>query len=392
MKVKIILSSIVALFITNTSIAQSYEELLQIITNNNLEIKANERLQEADSYNYKTGLNPDDPQIEYGYYPGSIEEIGTKTTLDITQTLEFPTAYSYKRKISDNRNDIAGYQNKDLKQHLLLEASLNFIEIIYQNKINLELEKRMISARALLNAFEQKMEKGDAIILDVNKAKLRVMDLQRQQRYNDSQINKHLEILKELNNNQRVMVSDTIYPALDILDFETIRDEFSEKNPLLKSFEAEASYAMYQTRLNKSLWWPDLLVGYGSETILGESYRGVKVGLSVPLWQDRNKVRYATAFEEYTNYRQQSNKSKMISELFQIYIEANALNKNLEDYSKGLQDLNSIELLEKSLELGQITFVQYILEISYFYSIYDDWLLLEKEYFQTLARLYMYKL
>ena len=372
--------------------AQAYIELVQNIENNNLEIKANNQLTEAENYLLRTGLNPDDPQVEYGYYPGTTPKIGTKKTLDITQSFEFPTSYKYRKKAAVNRSEMNDYTNHNYRQQVLLEFSLNYVEIIYLNKIGKEIETRMQRAREYLNAFELRLEKGDAIVLDVNKAKLQVIDLKNQLRLNRSQQNKHLEVLKQMNNNVAVIISDTVYPFLRLDDYETILMEFMEMHPILKRSVAESTFATNQTRLNKATWWPDLLVGYGSETILDESFRGVKLGVSVPLWQDKNTIKYAKAYEEFTHYQQKSIENRMVSELYQKYIEASALKANLNDYETGLNDLNSIELLDKSLQLGQITFVQYLVEISYFYTIWDDWLLLEKEYYQMLARLYAYKL
>lgn len=57
-----------------------------------------------------------------------------------------------------------------------------------------------------------------------------------------------------------------------------------------------------------------------------------------------------------------------------------------------LMTINNIELLKKSLSLGEISSIEYFMEISYFYHIYDDYLAIEKEYHHAFAELYRYKL
>jgi len=378
--------------ISNTCLqAQSYEELIDDIRSNNLEIKANQQWKDSEDLLLRTGLNPSDPELEYGYYPGSVPDMGNKTTFEVNQALEFPTVYSKRNKANASLKEKNQYEIEFRQQQILLDFSISYIEIVYLNKIAGELDKRMESARDYLEAFQQRFEKNDATILDVNKAKLRVMDLQNQIRLNNALISKHKEILRQMNNGA-VNISSSEYPELTLEDFESLKNEFREKNPLFKSMTAESTYASQQIKLHKSEWWPDILVGYGSETILQESFRGFKLGLSVPLWQDRNTIKYARAYENYALSHQQNIEAVMQSKLYQQYLEAEALNKNLEDFESGLGELDSIELLEKSLELGQITYVQYLVEISYFYTIYDSWLELEKEYHQTLAQLYAFKL
>jgi len=378
--------------ISNTCLqAQSYEELIDDIRSNNLEIKANQQWKDSEDLLLRTGLNPSDPELEYGYYPGSVPDMGNKTTFEVNQALEFPTVYSKRNKANASLKEKNQYEIEFRQQQILLDFSISYIEIVYLNKIAGELDKRMESARDYLEAFQQRFEKNDATILDVNKAKLRVMDLQNQIRLNNALISKHKEILRQMNNGA-VNISSSEYPELTLEDFESLKNEFREKNPLFKSMTAESTYASQQIKLHKSEWWPDILVGYGSETILQESFRGFKLGLSVPLWQDRNTIKYARAYENYALSHQQNIEAVMQSALYQQYLEAEALDKNLADFESGLGELDSIELLEKSLELGQITYVQYLVEISYFYTIYDSWLELEKEYHQTLAQLYAFKL
>ncbi len=52
-----------------------------------------------------------------------------------------------------------------------------------------------------------------------------------------------------------------------------------------------------------------------------------------------------------------------------------------------LMTINNIELLEKSLNLGEISSIKYFMEISYFYQVYDDYLIIEKNYYKAVAEL-----
>jgi outer membrane protein, heavy metal efflux system len=53
---------------------------------------------------------------------------------------------------------------------------------------------------------------------------------------------------------------------------------------------------------------------------------------------------------------------------------------------------NHITLLDKALALGQITTVEYFLELSWFNDTYDEYLKTGKEYQEIVAALYKYTL
>ncbi len=57
-----------------------------------------------------------------------------------------------------------------------------------------------------------------------------------------------------------------------------------------------------------------------------------------------------------------------------------------------LNQINNIELLKKLKDLGEISMIEYFMEISYFYQVYDDYLMIEKEYYLALAELFKYRL
>ena len=60
------------------------------------------------------------------------------------------------------------------------------------------------------------------------------------------------------------------------------------------------------------------------------------------------------------------------------------------DKSERIKDL--VELLNKALMAGQISMIDYFVELTTFYDSRQNYLNVEKEYYNTLAQLYRYKL
>jgi len=132
---KIIITNICLLFVLGTGlVAQNQDEVLVLITNNNKEIKANEKYFQALILEYKTNLNPSDPAFEYGYYPGNSVAPGAKRTVSLNQSFDCPSSYFHKRKYADKQIQIAEYKLNEQRQNILIEAKSLYFDLVYYSK------------------------------------------------------------------------------------------------------------------------------------------------------------------------------------------------------------------------------------------------------------------
>ena len=145
-------------------------------------------------------------------------------------------------------------------------------------------------------------------------------------------------------------------------------------------------------QLQKAFNLPNLETGYHSQGILGQSYRGFHVGMAIPLWENRNRLKAAKAELDYATEAALAMRLEHRMENRQYYEQLEVRRQQLQEYRDLLQSLNNAYLLEKALKLGQITVVQYFNEESFYYSNYDKYLQVEMEYHKALAQLYKYLL
>jgi outer membrane protein TolC len=137
---------------------------------------------------------------------------------------------------------------------------------------------------------------------------------------------------------------------------------------------------------------PRLETGYRSQGILGQRYKGFHIGVIVPLWENKHKVNAAKQNFEYAVLNAESNKLKYRAEIREYYDLLEIRRKMLLEYRELLATLNNSTLLNKALDLGQITVVQYFYDESFYFTAYDKYLQTEWEYQQALARLYKFQL
>jgi hypothetical protein len=66
--------------------------------------------------------------------------------------------------------------------------------------------------------------------------------------------------------------------------------------------------------------------------------------------------------------------------------------RNMEEYEKLINNLDTERLLRKSLQPGELTISEYIKEKDEFFFLYDDYTKVELSYYQALASLYHFKI
>ncbi len=223
MKNKFIIS-ILLVVITSSVLSQSaVNNVLSSVETNNKSIQSNKKYWEARRAEFKTGLTPYDPQVEYDYLFGSPVGAGNQKDFSVTQRLDFPSTYKRKRQLSNQQIAQTSLQQSVYRQDILLEAKLISLQIIYLNKKAAELTSRLINTQQLVQDYQKKLDKGDVIVLEVNKAKLQLLNIQNEAALNENEIEVATTKLLELNGGQAIEIKDTAYPLTAFVpDFETL--------------------------------------------------------------------------------------------------------------------------------------------------------------------------
>jgi outer membrane protein TolC len=391
---KQIILYIISCFFLINGIAQSdVDKVLKEVETNNKSIQSNKMYWEAKRAEFKTGLTPYDPQVEYDYLFGSPAGAGNQKDFSVTQRLDFPTTYRRKRELSGQQIAQTELQQQVYRQDILLEAKLVTLQIIYLNKKAAELNRRLSNTERLVSDYQKKLDKGDVIILDVNKARLQLLNIQNEVVLNNNEKQVAQTKLSELNGGKTIAVEDTTYPLQPITqDFETLDSIIEANDPILKVYEQEKKILQQQMSLQRALNMPKIEAGYHSQGILGQSYKGIHAGVTIPLWENKNRMKAARANSDYAIANAETHIIEHRLENKGYYEQLAVRLKAMKDYENLLLTLNNTELLNKALRLGQITIIQYFQDESYYFSAYDKYLQMEWEYQQAIARLYKYQL
>lgn len=381
-------------WIIATSNAQSnVDSLLVQIQSTNMEIGSNTKYWDAKGLEYKTGLTPLNPFIEYDYLFGSPAGLGNQQELNIIQQFDFPSVYSRKRDLSNKQISQAQLQKNVFRQDIVLETKLLLYDLIYLNNKESQLLERQQKSGQFLREYEQKLQQGDANILDVNKIKLQNLSIKNDLLLLQNEKQTLQTKLAALNGGVWVDFTDTIYPAIPMIpDFETLDSIIETNDPLIALYEQEKLIQEQQVSVQKSLNLPKLEAGYHGQTILNTRLQGIHAGITVPLWENKHKVKAAEANVDFASTNIQRHRLEHRLENRRLYDLLEVRKNAMDEYEELLSTMGNTGLLDKALLLGEITIIQYFLEQSYFYTALDRNEQLKREYHKAVAELYKYTL
>ena len=132
---------------------------------------------------------------------------------------------------------------------------------------------------------------------------------------------------------------------------------------------------------------PTFSAGYMSEKVVGQRYQGISVGVSIPLWENKNRVRQAKAAVRAAESREADSKQQFYGQLQILYSRTFGLKATAESYRKSMETANSTDLLKKALDAGEISLLEYILEIGLYYDTVNQALEAERDYQKAYAEL-----
>lgn len=392
MNKKIYISIVLLLSIVNVY-AITVDEILNTIANNNLSLQASNEECKSMIYNIKSYNNLSDPEVGFEYHSGSNIE-GNKYGISVTQNIDWPGLYISRAKANKFRMSAAEAKLISDRLNILHEAKQLCMQII---NLNRKVENQTLvhnNISQLYEEYEKGFQYGEISILDINKLKVELLNTKRELDQLIAQRNADIEKLYGLNGKTVIDGVNllTVYPNQSLESKETYLGQVVTLDPEVQCIEYNKEATRKDVSSAKMGWLPNLSVGYRYTNELGSKFNGVAVGVSVPIFSNRNKVN-ATKSELLTSeYNQQSIIALKESQIKAYFEHIVTLQSQINSYKKVLDDNNNQLMLKKALDGGQITLLNYLLELRYFLEAKQTLLDLEYEYNSTLTSLNKYSL
>lgn len=385
---------IFSIFIISSINAQSrIDEVLSKIVQNNKTLISAQQFIQAKSLEYSTGNLPENPTIGADYMVGRPASGGNQFDLLVVQSFDFPTVYKYRNDLATKRSDVLKMEYIELRQEILFQAKLLCIELIYLQQYQQVIEQRMLTAQNIIDQLQLKFDLEQITSIELNKAKIQLLGLEAKMRSVGSETEVVNQKLAKLNGGQSIVWEVSDYPENQVIpEFEILIDSIESNDPKQQWYIEQSQVFETQINLSKSLSLPSFEAGYHYQTVLGQTFNGIHFGLSIPLWEYKNTVKASEANFEMNMFQAEDYRTANYYHFKQLYNSSVNLKQTIVDYMEVLNEIDSEEILNYSLEAGEIDFITYALELEYFYNARDELLKLEKQYQLTLAELFKYQL
>jgi outer membrane protein TolC len=385
---KIILSFVALGAMFSLQAQNSISEALSAIEQNNTTLKALRESAEAEKLDNRTGIYLNDPEAEFGYLWGTPGAIGNRVDISVSQTFDFPTLSGLKSKVANGKNDLVEWQYKADRMNVLLEAEQYCIDLVYYNAQIRELNYRYDIAKSLSEMEQKRLALGESNAMENNNVKLNLATAEAKIKELNVERNAVIAQLTRLNGGNPINITqDSFTPIAMPETFDEWYATAEDKNPALAYVKKEVELSKNQVSLSKSMGLPTFSAGYMSEKVVGEHYQGVTVGLSIPLWSNRNRVKQAKTAQKAAELRALDAKQQFYGQLYVQYQRALGLKELSQSLNKSLDTVNNSKLLRKALDEGQISVHNYLTDVAIYYDAIDQALAAERDYQKAYADL-----
>lgn len=366
--------------------------VLKEIERNSTTLATYSRRAEAQKIGNRTGLAPENPEVELGYLPGIYG--GARKDIGISQSFDFPTLYSKKGKLADAQDLSADWQLKSQRMDLLLTAEQYCIELVYNNALAALYSRQLENAKGIEEAYAKKLKAGDATQIEYNKAALNLTNIENDLKSVNLDRKHLISQLTLLNGGNPIEINDTAYTSLIHMpsDFNQWAMEAEAANPAFGYLRQEIEVAKKGVGVSKAMGLPKFSVGYAGEFTPDEGYQGVKIGVSIPLWENRNRVKHARAEVAAAEQGMDDARMRYYSRLRFLFEQANELKGNISRYETVFSRNSNDDLLYKSFKGGELSLLDYLLELEFYFNSYEKLMQTRRDLYLALAELYAYRL
>ena len=372
--------------------AQAIDEVLRNIERNNKELQASAKDAEAARMEVQTQNNLEDPSVEYSpFYTKGISGMSS-SELVVSQSFDFPTLYAARHSSGKLQKEVVDRQYQVERRELLLSAKNLCLDLIMLNKQQAMLSLRKKNAGDLLTLFDERLKQGDAGVLDINKIKMELMNVQTEVAQNNAAHRTALQKLLAMNGNLPIEFSASEYPQTKApADYNELYDEVVATDATLQMADASARAAEKNVSVQRQNWLPKLEVGYRRNTSIDEKSNGFLIGGSLPLFSNRKKNKIARAQAVSARLRLDDVRLQTEADVQSRYNELRQLDEAMRAYDVTLMT-NTLSLLKEAVTEGQISVIDYYTEADNVYNKLMAYYEVENRYQKLLAEIYKNRL
>ena len=344
----------------------SLDSLLAIVEKNSPGLVAAEKLLNAEQLEASTGLVPDNPEVEFAYLWGAPEETGNRVDFSITQSVDFPTAYISRSKLSKISQKQAELEYEAKRQEYVRLARETWVTRVHLNRVRALLTERKEFAEKLLEDLARKLETGEANRLQMNQARMKVIALDNRLNMLEQEFSENESDILTLTGGISIEIGDQALPLSEQIIYDSLVQAYHE-GCMNQAYQTEIEKKAGEVDVVSDLKLPKLKAGYYRETILNTKLEGLVAGITIPLWGNARAVKTARANLAFAETDADRYWQSQRNEVRKKYEQWGNLKERTRQLAELLVDANDELLLRAAMENGEISLTEYYYESDHYF-------------------------
>ncbi|SDE92408.1 cobalt-zinc-cadmium resistance protein CzcA [Pricia antarctica] len=342
------------------------------------------------------------PKTEFSYSNG---EFNTPAIMDnlfgVTQRINFPTVYTSQFKLAKAKVNSSEQLRVIEENGLIADVKVAYLRYVFlmENKQLLQRQDSLYSN--LDRSSSMRYKTGESTKLESVTSATQSMQIKNKLQQNEADLRiakKRLQVV--LNTNYNIGVTDAkLIPREVNLDIES---QSVEQSPLYIYLKQQLEVRERETNVERNKLLPDLMLGYNSQTFNGaqtlsetnqnfgndDRFSSFQIGVAIPIFPGghRSKINAAKIEEDIAQSRIELNQNQLEGELQNLLQEYYKLQGTFNYYQN--EALPQAELIidnsEKSFKSGNVSYAQYLQNLTLANSIQTEYLNTLYQYNQSI--------
>lgn len=336
---------------------------------------------------------PGQTSVEYSpFYQSGYQGVAS-SELIVQQEFDFPTLYTARSRSNSAMQQVLDTQYRTLRRDVLLQAINTLYDLCEARQRHALLDRRLTASDSLLQAYQHRLAQGDATRLDVNRIRMDRMEVKAEALRCESLIQQLLLELEHLNGDQPLpsdisRVSDPVaLTAGTILADDAMTTYHAHLSHEVQLADASLQLTERELSEARQSWLPQLSMGYRRNTERQEALNGFIVGVAMPLFGNKDKVKAARLRNQAANYELHDAMKADEKRMQTLQNQNQQLRLILEAYDEPLMH-EQLALLHRAVVAGELTVSDYYTEADRIYTMLSERHRTQNEYLKLLAQLH----
>lgn len=342
--------------------------------------------QEAKDLDSKTLANAPDPEVEASYLVAPKGETN-RWGVELNYGFEWPGVYGARREVAEAMRQANAAEASAVAYGKRMEILSEIGSYLYADRRLSIMRKMSASTDSLMDITARLVAGGQMSRLDLSKLQLergrintQIANIEAEKRSAEGNLqtmNGGLDCTGLLETIDRTFVMTPLH-SLDLYLEEAM------ERPQVTQAIAELHAAQHGVQVAKGEGLPGFSVGYTHEFEDGMHFNGANIGVSLPLFSNKGKVKAAKAAEAAAEFRKATAVDQAHSDIRAMYDEVVALDESLRVPSEVFGQTDYSTLLLKAYRGGELSLVDYLQERAWFQEAHLDFLELQYQREQTM--------